>query len=210
MSIPAAWRSFVGCQCLKVACTTRKIQSSSKLQQFQNWQAEIPDTPLGLTGIGTWQLCSLCLCLCLCWHYLWRSWCNRCNVPRRHWRLQNQRSLWSWETKRSLVAKTELNSSETDLLPSKRLKLNKDGKVRKLAYHVQKETHQSGCDGVSPLDSDEMRRPRRTRAPHCFEGTDADAYFNFAVHMFWEQTNLWLLRSKKCGKMMRNWVHVPA
>ena len=51
--------SFLGfrfhCQCpsiFKVAGPTRKIQSSSKLQQVLRWKAEIPDTPLGLTGIG--------------------------------------------------------------------------------------------------------------------------------------------------------------
>ena len=37
---------------LKVAGPTWKIQSSSKLWQVQKWQAEIPDTPLGLTDIG--------------------------------------------------------------------------------------------------------------------------------------------------------------
>ena len=37
---------------LKVAGQTRKIQSSSKLWQVRKWNAEIPDTPLGLTGIG--------------------------------------------------------------------------------------------------------------------------------------------------------------
>ena len=36
---------------LNVAGPTRKIQSSSKLRQVR---AEIPDTPLGLTGIGTY------------------------------------------------------------------------------------------------------------------------------------------------------------
>ena len=30
-----------------------EMQSSSKLQQFRKWRAEIPDTPLGLTGIGS-------------------------------------------------------------------------------------------------------------------------------------------------------------
>ena len=38
--------------CLKVAGPTRIIQNSSKLRQVRKWQAEIPDTPLGLTGIG--------------------------------------------------------------------------------------------------------------------------------------------------------------
>ena len=40
---------------LKVAGPTWKIQSSSKLWQFRffgRWQAEIPYTPLGLTGAG--------------------------------------------------------------------------------------------------------------------------------------------------------------
>ena len=36
-----------------LAGPTRKIQSSSKLRQFRKWQAEILDTPLRLTGIGT-------------------------------------------------------------------------------------------------------------------------------------------------------------
>ena len=36
-----------------VASQTRKIQSLSKLQQILKWQAQISDTPLGLTGIGT-------------------------------------------------------------------------------------------------------------------------------------------------------------
>ena len=35
---------------------TRKIQSSSKLPQVRKWKAEIQDTPLGLTGIGTTHL----------------------------------------------------------------------------------------------------------------------------------------------------------
>ena len=39
-------------QYLKVASLTQKIQSSSKLWQVQKWKAEIPDTLLGLTGIG--------------------------------------------------------------------------------------------------------------------------------------------------------------
>ena len=39
----------------KVAGLTRKIQSSSKLRQFQKWQAEISDTQLGLTGIGIYK-----------------------------------------------------------------------------------------------------------------------------------------------------------
>ena len=52
----AAWREFCGFSDrtarLKVAGLTLKIQSSSKLRQFWKWQAEVPDTPLGLTGIG--------------------------------------------------------------------------------------------------------------------------------------------------------------
>ena len=38
-----------GRQYLKVACPTRKIQSSSKLRQVRKWKAEIPDTPPGLS-----------------------------------------------------------------------------------------------------------------------------------------------------------------
>ena len=37
-----------------MAGPTRKIQSSSKLRQVRKGNTEIPDTPLGLTGIGTW------------------------------------------------------------------------------------------------------------------------------------------------------------
>ena len=46
------FRIFLSVLYLKVAGPTRKIQSSSKLWQFRKWQAEIPDTLLGLTGIG--------------------------------------------------------------------------------------------------------------------------------------------------------------
>ena len=56
MSMPAAgvlWVSdSTASPYLKVASLTMKIQISSKLRQFQKWQAEIPDTPQGLTGIG--------------------------------------------------------------------------------------------------------------------------------------------------------------
>ena len=46
------FRIFLPVRYLKAADPTRKIQSSSKLGQFRKWRAEIPDTPLGLTGIG--------------------------------------------------------------------------------------------------------------------------------------------------------------
>ena len=54
---PAAWREFCGfrfhCSSIfKGSLPTWKIQSYSKLQQFRKWPAEIPDTLLGLTGIG--------------------------------------------------------------------------------------------------------------------------------------------------------------
>ena len=38
---------------LKVAGPNRKIQSSSMLRQVRKWPAEIPETPLGLIGIGS-------------------------------------------------------------------------------------------------------------------------------------------------------------
>ena len=38
----------------KVADPTPKIQSSAKLWKVLKWQAEIPDTPLRLTGTGDW------------------------------------------------------------------------------------------------------------------------------------------------------------
>ena len=50
------FRIFLPVRYLKVAGPTRKIQSSSKLRQFQKWRAEIQDTPLGLTGIGRQML----------------------------------------------------------------------------------------------------------------------------------------------------------
>ena len=37
---------------LIMACHTQTIKSLSKLWQFWKWQAEIPDTQLGLTGIA--------------------------------------------------------------------------------------------------------------------------------------------------------------
>ena len=40
-------------QYLKVAGPTRKIQSQSKLRQFRKWQAEVLDTQLWLTGMGS-------------------------------------------------------------------------------------------------------------------------------------------------------------
>ena len=46
------FRIFLPVRYLKAAGPTRKIQSSSKLRQFRKRRAEIPDTPLGLTGIG--------------------------------------------------------------------------------------------------------------------------------------------------------------
>ena len=46
------FRIFLPVWYLKVAGPTRKIQSLSKLRQFRKRRAEIPDTPLGLTGIG--------------------------------------------------------------------------------------------------------------------------------------------------------------
>ena len=46
------FRIFLPVLYLKVAGPTRKIQSSSKLRQFQRWQAEFPDSQLGLTGRG--------------------------------------------------------------------------------------------------------------------------------------------------------------
>ena len=36
----------------KLVCPIRTNQSLSKLLQFWKWQAKIPDTPLGLTGIA--------------------------------------------------------------------------------------------------------------------------------------------------------------
>ena len=64
MSTPTSWRESLGFRIplpsahpyLKVAGPARKIQSSSKLRQVRKWKAEIPDTPLGLTGIGTRRL----------------------------------------------------------------------------------------------------------------------------------------------------------
>ena len=62
MSIPAAWRWFCGSDCtahpyLKVASPTLKTQSSSKLRQFRNRQAEFPDTLLLLTSISIeWKI----------------------------------------------------------------------------------------------------------------------------------------------------------
>ena len=50
------FRIFLPVRYLRVAGPARKIQNSSRLRQFRKWQAEIPDTPLGLTGIG--NLCS--------------------------------------------------------------------------------------------------------------------------------------------------------
>ena len=46
------FRIFLPVWNLKAAGPTRKFQSSSKLRQFRKRRAEIPDTPLGLTGIG--------------------------------------------------------------------------------------------------------------------------------------------------------------
>ena len=49
------FRIFLPVRYLKAAGPTRKIQSSSKLRQFRKRRAEIPDTPLGLTGIGNYE-----------------------------------------------------------------------------------------------------------------------------------------------------------
>ena len=51
------FRIFLPVRYLKAAGPTRKIQSSSKLRQFRKRRAEIPDTPLGLTGIGRAKFC---------------------------------------------------------------------------------------------------------------------------------------------------------
>ena len=50
------FRIFLPIWYLKVAIQTWKIQSLSKLRQFRKRRAEIPDTQLGLTGIGTQSL----------------------------------------------------------------------------------------------------------------------------------------------------------
>ena len=46
------FRIFLPVWYLKLAGPTRKIQSSSQLRQIRKGNAEIQDTPLGLTGIG--------------------------------------------------------------------------------------------------------------------------------------------------------------
>ena len=65
MSMPAAWGEFIVSGSTarpysKHAGPTRTSQSSRKLQQFRNRQAEIPDTLLGLTGIAN-RGCPRCL-----------------------------------------------------------------------------------------------------------------------------------------------------
>ena len=56
----SSWVSdFLPVSYFKAAGPTRKIQSSSKLWQVQKGNAEIPDTPLGLTGIGIHWLAHL-------------------------------------------------------------------------------------------------------------------------------------------------------
>ena len=56
-------------------------------------------------------------------------------------------------------------------------------------------------DRLSAMD--DIPRLRRIQPPPNFERTDADAFFNFAVHMCWRANKpIWLLRLKKCDKWL--------